>query len=168
MKRIGWIDYARCIAILLVVLCHSTESVYQLNLQFMNGLGATEKYLGFALFTAGRLGVPIFLLISGYLLLQRFYDDAGLTKFYKNNWLGLLTTYELWVVLYNAYFYIAYGTFSFKDITKEMLLLKHVPLPHMWYLPMIIGIYLCVPLMANAMYSIKLEKIKIPLSIIGG
>lgn len=68
-----WINVARSVAILLVVLCHATENSYGLNLDFMSQINTTSKILSLSLFTLGRLGVPIFLFISGYLLLNRRY-----------------------------------------------------------------------------------------------
>ena len=87
--RIRWIDLARAVAILLVVLCHATESVYQLNLENMTSLSFQSRVFGFACFTAGRLGVPLFLMITGSLLLSRDYDNDRIKSFWIKNWVHL-------------------------------------------------------------------------------
>ena len=74
--RIVWIDLLRCIAILCVVLCHATEAVYDFDLESMTPIRPTVV-LAFTLFTIGRTGVPIFLMVTGYLLLDRSYDEGG-------------------------------------------------------------------------------------------
>ena len=74
-QRIQWIDLIRVIAIICVILCHSCESVYQsLSLEVINSLGILERMFVLGLFSIGRTGVPILLMITGYLLLDREYD----------------------------------------------------------------------------------------------
>ena len=71
-NRIAGIDTLRAIGILCVVMCHSVEGdIYTLNLEGMNGLSLVSKIFAFTMFSIGRLGVPLFLLISGYLLLDK-------------------------------------------------------------------------------------------------
>ena len=70
-KRIINLDIARTFAILCVVLCHSVECVYKMNLQEWNSYSNTSNIIKIILFTIGRLGVPIFLLLTGYLTLNK-------------------------------------------------------------------------------------------------
>lgn len=55
-KRIFWIDVARSLAIISVVLCHIVESVYSLNLESMSGVSRHERICALSLFSIGRLG----------------------------------------------------------------------------------------------------------------
>ncbi len=73
-NRIEWLDFARMIAIILVVLCHAVENVYALKLDYISSISVQSKIFVFTAFTLGRIGVPFFLMISGYLLLDRAYD----------------------------------------------------------------------------------------------
>jgi len=77
-KRIKWIDLVRAIAILLVILCHTTENIYEMKLESMTSLSLQSRIFCFASFTAGRLGVPLFLMITGSLLLPREYDNDSI------------------------------------------------------------------------------------------
>ena len=44
--------------------------------------------------------------------------------------------------------------------------MKNSTFPHMWYMPMIIGIYLFLPLVSMAMQKLSLKSIKIPLIVV--
>lgn len=61
--RITWIDYVRCIAILLVILMHSSEQA-----------GVSDLFSRSLLSSIGRLGVPLFLMISGALMLPKVFQ----------------------------------------------------------------------------------------------
>lgn len=71
-KRQEWLDAARTLGITLVVLCHSVEVYDRPVLSGQKRVGMlTWLAENFMLF-AGRVGVPLFLCISGALL---FYRD---------------------------------------------------------------------------------------------
>lgn len=72
-KRILWLDYARCFAIICVVFIHSVERIYNAyDMQETAQMAAGSLLFRDAAFAIGRLGVPVFLAISGYLLLDPF------------------------------------------------------------------------------------------------
>jgi peptidoglycan/LPS O-acetylase OafA/YrhL len=89
-KRIEWIDFARMLAFFGAVLCHATEGIYKLNIKYMGTVSLQSKVFAFSAFTIGRPGVALFLMITGYLLLDRECDFETIKKFWKNNWLRLL------------------------------------------------------------------------------
>lgn len=68
-KRIQSYDMARTFAILCVVLCHSVEFAYS-NINYMN-LSEISQVFRIIFFTVGRLGVPIFLFLTGALTLKK-------------------------------------------------------------------------------------------------
>lgn len=165
-ERILWLDVARGSAIICVVLCHATENIYQLNLEFISQISAQSKIFALLAFTCGRLGVPLFLLISGYLLLDRHYGNEGSCLFWKKNLLGLLTTTEIWIVIYNVFLcWFNNEKFDIASLIKEMLFLKYVNVGHIWYVSMIIGMYIFLPLIADALQEINVKRLKIPLII---
>lgn len=142
----------RAFAILTVVVCHSTEAVYPLTLDGINSLGGFSQLSAFVLFTVGRFGVPCFLFLSGYLMLDRFYDKQKCISFWRNKWLGILLAAEIWIVVYNLFLCIFGGeSFSLIRLFENMLFVKSVGMGHMWYIPMIIGLYLFLPFMANGL-----------------
>lgn len=124
-KRVIWIDWARALAILAVVLCHSTEAIYGLNVNAVvdnvGDMTLSSQITAFCLFTTGRLGVPLFLFMSGYLMLDRSYDKDACLGFWKTKWLGLLVATEVWLVLYDLFFCWTNSAFSLIGLIKNML-----------------------------------------------
>ena len=103
-ERLNWLDLVRCIAILCVVMCHVIEGdIYNFDLGYMQSVGFASQAFAFVMFSMGRIGVPLFLLSTGYLLLNRTYDDAQCRGFWKNKGLGLLVAVEVWIVIYNLF-----------------------------------------------------------------
>ena len=162
------IDYIRTLAIICVVVVHSVENVYALNIDSVVTYSLTRQLYAFSLFTIGRLGVPLFFFISGYLLLDREYNYEKTIKFYRHNLLGLLLTVEIWIVIYNVFNVIYYDAeFSISELWRNMLFLKGTNMSHMWYMPVIIGIYLFIPLIANMLRSIDICMLTCPFMVAG-
>lgn len=167
-KRIYYLDIARTFAIISVVLCHSVELIYNMNLKGWLNLGIKSQIYRTIVFTVGRLGVPIFLLISGYLLLNRRYDnDNDVKKFYKNNLISLILVTEIWIIIYNV-FIVIYNNqnFDIYILIKEMFFVEKVPLRNMWYMPMIIGIYIAIPYLSKIVHTFSLKSLNIPIIMV--
>lgn len=162
-EHVVQLDYIRTFAIISVVACHVTESIYKLNLKSINELDFLNQVLAFCFFTFGRLGVPLFLFITGYLLLDRDYNNERVVHFWRRNLIPLLLTTVTWIILYNLFFFILNdSTVNMKVLVKELMFLSMVPLGHMWYMPMIIGVYIFIPFVANALKGMSLENILKP------
>ena len=167
-KRNINLDITRTIAILCVVFCHSVESIYKFNLSFARGLSTISKSFMFISFTMGRLGVPLFLFLSCFLLLQKqINDEKDIFDFYKKNLIPLVVANSIWVIIYNIFFVITKqnNLVSFEFIIKELLFLKQVPLKNMWYMPMIIGTYLGIPFIAKLVKEFSFKSF-IPILIV--
>ncbi len=109
-RRSEWIDLVRVFAIFLVVLCHAVEGgIYNFNLDSMAGLSRISKLFGFGLFTFSRLASCLFLIMSGYLLLDRVYDREKIVRFWKKSWLHLLICTVIWFLIYDLFLMIYYG-----------------------------------------------------------
>ena len=105
-KRNIKLDVARTFAILCVILCHSVETLYNFTPQGWKVLSNQSRIFMFATFTIGRLGVPIFLFLSGALLLKKNIEsDVDVINFYKKSWLPLFIVNECWVIIYNIFFF---------------------------------------------------------------
>jgi len=165
-QRIKWIDVCRALAILMVVLCHATERVYDLTLDGMANIIFPSKLFAFTAFTFGRLGVPLFLMITGYLLLDRDYDSAKVIKFWKTRWLNLLICTLIWLVIYDLYltFYL-YQPVSITDFLGHILFLKSVELSHVWFMPMILGMYILIPIVSIGLKKVSAKVLLFPVII---
>lgn len=167
-KRISWLDLARTIAILCVVLCHATESVNTLELETVPLWGFCQKVVVFSMFTIGRLGVPIFFFLSGYLLLDREYNANDCHRFWKRNLIPLFISAEIWIVLINLFLTWYHGnTLDFKLLILQMCFLRNLNMGHMWYLPVILGIYLFLPIIAIIIQKIDRNILLIPFVVSG-
>lgn len=150
------LDVIRALAAFCVVVNHAAEFVYSMNLEKFDGMTWSGRSFFFLAFTFGRIGVPLFLLLSGYLLLPRYYDAAGVKKFYKHNFLPMLGVWEIWVLIYCIFIsWHDQKPFDLVEYIQKALLLRHAGLSHAWYMPMIIGMYLFLPYVANALHQIE-------------
>lgn len=164
-QRIHWLDYARVAAII------SISTNHAVNRSFGIYSGTYEEFIAMpmwltvikaALYLFSRIGVPFFLMITGALLLGRDYTQKNtLNKFYKNNWLSLIITTEIWLaIMYigtQLHLFLIYRTLSKSTIVEfilTMLFLKPSQMGSMWYMPMIICVYTIIPII-----SIAIEKI---------
>jgi surface polysaccharide O-acyltransferase-like enzyme len=165
--RIAWVDTARVFAIFCVVLCHAVETVYQFDIDFISRLTMKSRVFMFVCFTISRLGVPFFLFITGFLLLDRIYTPEQSMIFWKKNWIRLLITVEIWTVLYALFLWIFQEQpFNWINVVKQLTFIKSVPLSHMWYIPMIIGMYIFIPLVANMLHLTDARVLIFPLVIV--
>lgn len=81
--RVRWLDIARVFAIISVVNMHVTQEIFSYDLQIVLQDSRMEQIIKMCLFTFGRMGVPIFLFITGYLMLDREYDYEKSTDFLR-------------------------------------------------------------------------------------
>ena len=167
-RRIDFLDMARTFAIISIVLCHSVELIYPMNLEGWAQLSAQSKIFRTIFFTIGRLGVPIFLFITGYLILNKKIDsDEDCERFYKKNLIPLLITTETWIIIYNIFLAILNKkSFNLDATIRNMLFIEQVPLMNMWYMPMIIGIYIAIPFVNKILKYFSVKSLKFPMTII--
>ena len=165
--RVYQLDWIRTAAIACVILCHVTELVYGGDALSFASMPIRSRLVAFSFFCIGRLGVPLFLFLSGYLLLKKEYNIEGVKHFYKNNLLPLLFIWMLWSVFYNVYNFAVRGIpLSFEEIASNVFFLKMVDMPHSWYMPMIIGLYIFIPYVANILQKLGSKGILCLLSLL--
>ncbi|MES2131899.1 MAG: acyltransferase family protein [Bacteroidota bacterium] len=140
--NIEWITNLRVLATIFVIVVHvSMESRYN------GALYADLIYGGFA-----RFCVPVFVMISGALLLPR---EVPLVPFTKKWTMKVLLPFLFWsipYILYNFRQRIYLGeTFTMLQAFKESCkyILQGTTNFHFWYIYMIIGIYLFIPIIGK-------------------
>ena len=178
--RLKGLDLIRATAIVLVVLNHTVEIVCGLHdVEIVNRMSVGAQWFALIAFTLGRCGVPLFFFLSGYLLLPRIFDQPSTTRFFKRNWLTLLATWELWIVIYNLMiaalngmtlnaetaFIVDLHEFKFDALIREMIFVEAVGMMHVWYVGVILGIYLFIPFVARVLPSMT-DKQLLTLSLI--
>lgn len=174
-EKIGWIDLLRIIACFLVVLCHACDAYV--------GQGADNPgaFLSGALIgSAVRNCVPLFTMMTGVLLLPVMMN---MVDFYKKRIKRLIIPLIFWsIVLPLAYFfYLNYGyqsqspLISMDNFTLEVTLKRlysfifnfnHTTTP-LWYMYMLIGLYLVMPIISVWLKQATQKEVKIFLYIWG-
>lgn len=143
----AWIDLARIAAGFAVVMLH-TAAYYM----YLFDMTDTVRWMVANLIDSSvRWCVPMFVMISGHLLLDRNkQQDPG--TFYRKLWTRLLAPTLLWSVFYlvfaNARLIVHSGQVHAASILLPLLMGK--PYYHLWYMYMIIGIYTFAPFVKHA------------------
>lgn len=134
-----YIDVLRIVACFSVIMLHvSAQTWYDVPVE-SSTFQISNSYD--ALF---RFGVPVFVMISGALFLapERKVD---IKKLYLHNILRLAVIYVFWSCLYGLWDCrdFAVTQIGLKEVAKEMLMGRY----HLWYIPMLIGIYMLLPVL---------------------
>lgn len=160
IKRIEYLDFARSMAIVSVCLSHTSEATMHAG------------FLPFSvLHTVGRMGVPLFLMISGALILTKEFNSySDILLFYRKYLLPLVITSELWIIIYFIYFYISHTLpqeqLTVVNLLQWMAFMDRFPLGHWWYMPMIIGLYVGVPFVSIVLKAIDARSLTLPIILI--
>ncbi len=133
-----WIDWLRVIACFMVFVVHSTEPFY------LGGEGSLILTEGDAFWssffdTFVRSCVPLFIIASSYLQFPIHYSTG---EFFKRRALRILVPFTLWTVVYACVWGEPAENF------KNLLLNFNYSSGHLWFVYMLIGVYLLMPLLS--------------------
>ena len=68
---------------------------------------------------------------------------------------GMLVATEIWICVYYVFsLWIDNTKFSFFFLLRQMLFFRGASCPHLWYMPVILGLYIFLPFIANALNKI--------------
>lgn len=155
-KRLFYLDVARFIAIISISLNHAVNRSYenynnQMAEFFALPFGSTLFKTFISVFS--RIGVPLFLMITGVLILNKKMESASdVKRFYKHNLLSLFITTEIWYILMYWFLALSKGVVSQQGwlgaiggMVKTMLFQDQLTMGSMWYMPMILCVYTTLP-----------------------
>ena len=141
-KYIVWLDNAKILSIFAVVIGHVTST-----LMAINEIGSTNWWYGHVFRSMINWCVPVFVMVSGALLLDPKKKEDYAT-FYKKRFSKIFIPLVFWTVIYTLLVLKTgyYGDYIIPT-THELIrhLLTGTPYYHMWFLYMIIGLYLFTP-----------------------
>lgn len=161
------LDLTRTIAIILIVFTHVVEASIDPKI-FLTSKTSLTKIVSFLCFTISRLGVPLFLFISGELILKKnFDDDKGVFRFYTHNLLRIVVDAWCWIIVYHLFLNLCLEeNMSFAYLVKSIFFIEEQPfMVHMWYIPMIVGSYLIMPFLAVIVKKFSAKTLIIPFLI---
>ena len=138
-QRVAYLDFLRCFAIFLVLLLHTLVPVVTNTGVY----GAPSWKLCVALDAFTRVGVPLFFMLSGYLMLSR--ESTRQTEaFYRKNLPKLLIPLAVWNLIYYVQLLGKNGEpFRLSRFFAGLLNQGHGY--HMWFIYTLLGIYLLCP-----------------------
>lgn len=143
-KRNTALDLIRAVAILLVIWQHASEFYYiGPNLTVLHAPCPSLAVIN----SLSRICVPLFVMLSGYLLLPIKTDTP---TFFRRRFVRILAPWLFWCVAYAVY-YVFYNGDSLAACLTHIASIPvnwGVQVGHLWYIYMLIGIYLLMPILS--------------------
>ena len=137
-QREIWIDWMRVVACFLVILTHSCEPFY------LGGEGSLILTKADALWVSvlnviPRACVALFVVASSYLQFPLHYPTG---EFFRRRAVRILIPFAIWSVVYALVWGEPVQNF------KDLLLNFNYAAGHMWFVYMLVGVYLVMPLLS--------------------
>jgi surface polysaccharide O-acyltransferase-like enzyme len=149
------VDLIRTVAIILVILLHAAIEPTP-NLDIMSPQGVQLWWTSNIYDSIARSSVPLFVMLTGALLLQPNKVDEPLRVFFKKRWNRIGIPVIFWGSIFFAWnFLVREQSLSALSILQGILAGPYV---HFWYVYILLGLYLITPLLrvvvANAHWRI--------------
>ena len=146
-NRKHFLDLLRIIACFLVIVNHTNSTIFM-----HSSPNSIRWYVSLAFFFVSKIAVPVFFMISGYLLLNKVEDWKKTFSRVLRIIVVLLVCAVIYAI-YNGLFISENGTF--KSIVEDILLVyKKSPTNALWYLYAYIGILLMLPFLQKRWESL--------------
>ena len=157
MKREIWLDFLRVTACFLVMTVHSTEPFY------LGGEGSLVLTSADAFWVSvfeglARCCVPLFVIASGYLQLPLRYSMG---EFFRRRAVRILIPLLFWTVVYALVWGSPVANF------KGLLLNFNYAAGHLWFVYMLLGLYLIMPLLSPWAAAVSKCELSVYLGIWG-
>lgn len=140
------VDLIRTVAILGVLLLHAAND---LTVQQMNSFEIFRWTTVDIYESLGRVGVPLFIMLTGALLLQPSKLDEPIKVFFKKRWTRIALPFIFWAVIYFAWDFLVDHQINNQAISASSIIqgILTGPYFHFWYLYMLTGLYLLTPIL---------------------
>lgn len=138
VERVIWLDWMRVAACLMVIVVHATEPFY------LGGDGSliltrTDAFWASFFDSFVRACVPLFIIASSYLQFPLHYSSE---EFFRRRAVRILVPFVLWTVVYALVWGSPVQNF------KDLLLNFNYAAGHLWFVYMLVGVYLLMPLLS--------------------
>jgi surface polysaccharide O-acyltransferase-like enzyme len=134
------VNLIRVVAIVLVIMLHASVEPPATDLQAMTYWLTTNAYSSFA-----ATCVPLFIILSGALLLQPSKVNEPVRVFLKKRFNRIGWAFIFWTAAYFAWRYFAnHEVLTLNSTVQGLLSGAYV---HMWFLYLIAGLYLITPIL---------------------
>lgn len=136
---IVWVNYIRVIACFMVVYMYSLPT---------NSTSGIDNIFKYTIVTVTRVCVPLFLMLTGFLLLRNQKTGIDIRSFYGQKIFRVLFPLLIWGIIYSGVRFII----GITDVNNFILDLLMIPVTCplevggvLWYLFILIGLYLILP-----------------------
>ncbi len=137
------VDLIRTVAIILVILLHASIEPNP-SLSQMSPEGVQLWWVSNIYNSISRAAVPLFVMLTGALLLHPTKTDESLSVFFKKRWSRIGIPVLFWGVIFFLYdFSIKGQELTFTHVLQGVLA---GPYMHFWYVYLLVGLYLITPL----------------------
>ena len=155
ISREVWIDWLRVIACFMVFVVHSTEPFY-LGGQGSLILTDSDAFWSSFFDSLVRSCVPLFVIASSYLQFPVKYSTC---EFFKRRAVRILIPFAIWTAVY------AFVWGEPADNFRNLLLNFNYSAGHLWFVYMLIGVYLLMPLLSKWAETVGKKELQIYLGI---
>ena len=138
-EREIWIDWLRVSACFLVMLTHSCEPFYLGGEEGTSVLTASDAVWVSVINCIPRVCVPLFIVASSYLLFPLRYTSR---EFFRRRAVRVLIPFAVWTVVYALVYGEPVSNF------QQLLLNFNYTAGHLWFVYMLLGLYLIMPLLS--------------------
>jgi len=154
-QRVVFVDYIRVIACFLVMLVHASENFYGADASGMAGNvsmlanSANRFWVAFYDGGVGRVCVPLFMMVSAFLLVP-LKPGVSMLSFYKKRAVRILPPFICFSVLY-CLLPVAFGWIDWPQAVAD---LKNLPFNfpsmagHLWFMYPLISLYIIIPIVS--------------------
>jgi surface polysaccharide O-acyltransferase-like enzyme len=139
------VDLIRCIAIVLIILVHTSGYPIRFfnpqitTIDVVNWF-TTDVYAAF-----GMIGVPLFVMLTGALLLNPNKADEPLKVFYKKRLDRIALPFIFWTLVYFAWTFTVLGKpLTYFNIGQGLIGGSYL---HLWYIYLLMGLYSVTPVL---------------------
>lgn len=154
-KREIWVDWMRVTACFFVMLTHCCEPFY------LGGEGSLILTKSDAIWVSilnvlPRAAVALFIIASSYLQFPLHYDTK---EFFRRRAVRILVPFFFWTVVYALMWGEPVQNF------KDLLLNFNYSAGHMWFVYMMVGVYLLMPLLSPWAEKVSKKELQFYLAI---
>ena len=155
MTREAWLDFLRVTACFLVMTVHATEPFY-LGGDGTLVLSGADAFWVSVFEGLARCCVPLFVIASGYLQLPLRYDTW---TFFRRRFVRVVVPMVIWTLVYA----FAYG--SPASSLKGLLLNFNYAAGHLWFVYMLLGLYLIMPVLSPWLEKVSRKELSLYLGL---
>jgi surface polysaccharide O-acyltransferase-like enzyme len=139
------IDVIRFVAITFVIVLHCTAFPYEFLNPTVSSMDILNWFTSDFYAAVGLIGVPLFIMLTGALLLNPNREDEPLKVFYKKRLDRIALPFIFWTVVYFAWSFTVLGKpLTLFNIGQGLVSGSYF---HLWYLYLLMGLYAVTPVL---------------------